>query len=174
MALHLDPALGRAYVNRAIAYIEKRACDKAIADCNEAIRLDPSNWEAYFTRGNASVGIKDFEKALADYKVARSLDSNAVEPRLEAAWLLASCPKLTLRNGKQAVELAREACELSNWKDANCLAILAAAYAECRDFKEAVKWQKKAIEVGFESKKYQDGAREYLKLYEEGKPVPKE
>lgn len=39
---------------------------------------------------------------------------------------------------------ARQACELTKWKQAALLDILAAGYAESRDFGQAVEWQEKA------------------------------
>ena len=46
------------------------------------------------------------------------------------AWVFATCPDHSFRNGPKAVELARRACELTNWKDANCRVALADAYLE--------------------------------------------
>ena len=46
---------------------------------------------------------------------------------------------------------------------------LAAAHAECGNFKEAVQWEKKAIELGV-AKHEAENARRRLKRYEEGKP----
>ena len=40
-----------AYCNRGVAYANKGDYDKAIADCNEAIRLDPKDAVAYCNRG---------------------------------------------------------------------------------------------------------------------------
>jgi hypothetical protein len=42
--------------------------------------------------------------------------------------------------------------------------------AESGKFKEAVKWEKKAIELGFDDKEEAENAQQRLKLYEEGKP----
>jgi hypothetical protein len=75
-----------------------------------------------------------------------------------------------LRDGKKAVEYARKACELTDWKNPDYLATLSAAFAETADFKEAVKWQMKALQA---TELEPDKAEEYrqrLKLFEEGKP----
>jgi tetratricopeptide (TPR) repeat protein len=94
-----------------------------------------------------------------------------------AAWICATCPDDKVRNGKEAVEYATKACELTEWKDASWVDTLAAAYAELGDFKAAVEWQEKAIGLGrqrsvsagiladFESR---------LKLYQEGRPYHQE
>jgi hypothetical protein len=75
-----------------------------------------------------------------------------------------------MRDGKRAVQLGTKACELSNWKSSVHLATLAAAHSECGDFSEAVKWQKKVIETGFDNNEDKEKAVKRLKLYEQGKP----
>ncbi len=85
------------------------------------------------------------------------------------AWLLAVCPERPLRDGEKAMRLAKKACELANWKSSYCLTTLAAAYAEAGDFEEAVKFQRKSIELGLPK----DGlelAHELLDLYKNKKP----
>jgi predicted Zn-dependent protease len=64
------------------------------------------------------------------------------------------------------------ACKLSEWKEANWVDTLAAAYAEAGDFDSAVKWQKEAINLLTEKEaaKWQAEFEERLKLYQSGKP----
>ena len=69
---------------------------------------------------------------------------------------------------------ARRACKLWGWKVAASVEALAAAHAECGDFKEAVKWQRKALEVGSADKAETEQARKRLGLYEGGKPYRSE
>jgi len=110
-----------------------------------------------------------YDKAVERYTKDIRLNPSDPDASNALAWLLATWPMDEGRDGKRAVELATKACELSNWKDAACLDTLAAAQAECGDFKQAIKWQKKAIELGV-SKGELEKARLRLKLYGEGKP----
>ena len=46
------------------------------------------------------------------------------------AWVLATSPDDNLRDGKRAIELAKQACEVTEYKQAHILSTLAAGYAE--------------------------------------------
>ena len=87
------------------------------------------------------------------------------------AWLRATCPTAEFRDGAKAVEQATKACELTNFKKANYVGTLAAAYAEAGDFDAAKKWQKNAIDLLTEKQQHlRPDFEERLKLYQSGKP----
>ena len=52
----------------------KQDLDRALSDCNEAIRADSGNAAAYVNRGNAFLSKSDFEHAFADFNAAIQLD----------------------------------------------------------------------------------------------------
>ncbi len=83
-------------------------------------------------------------------------------------WYLATCPDDKLRDGEEARARAYTACEGSNWRDPKDLDVVAAAYAECGQFEDAVKWQTKALELARESNK--GPYRQRLELYQAHKP----
>jgi WD40 repeat protein len=95
-----------------------------------------------------------------------------LESMNELAWLQATSSVADLRNGARAVEFATNACEVTNWKNADYVNTLAAAYAEVGDFDSAVKWQKEAINLLTEKEpsNWQAEFEERLKLYQSGKP----
>lgn len=86
------------------------------------------------------------------------------------AWMRATYPKDTLRNGAEAVEAARRACELTEWKDGRYIDTLAAAYAETGDFKQAVDFQEQALSKDKLEEGEAKEMRGRLVLYKEGKP----
>ncbi len=63
------------------------------------------------------------------------------------AWLRATCPVARVRNGKEAVEAATNACELTNWEKWEYIDALAGAFAEAGDFEKAVNYQEQAIQM---------------------------
>jgi lipoprotein NlpI len=52
----------------------KKDPDRALSDCNEALRADGSNAAAYLNRGNAYLNKSEFERAFGDFNAAIRLD----------------------------------------------------------------------------------------------------
>src|SRR5207244_8452289 len=117
--------------------------------------------DTYLRAGNQKDAVADYEEALK-----RDPDNSGVLNNL--AWLLSTSPDDSLRNGKRAIELASKACELTEYKQAHILSTLAAAYAQARDFKTALKWSAKAVELVSYNAKPQ--LRKEFERYKAGRP----
>jgi tetratricopeptide (TPR) repeat protein len=171
-AIQLDPKLTLAYSNRARAYRSMGNYDKAIADYGHAIQLDPRFALAYTNRSIAYQYKGEYEKAIEDYGHVIHLNPKDAQAYKNLAWLLATCPQASFRDGKKAVEYATKACELSEWKDHNAAKTLAAACAEVGDFDNAVKWESNYLETPNLSANDITEAKKRLALYQANKPTP--
>jgi len=169
-AIELSPKDAVYYNNRGFAYDQKGEYDQAISDYNKAIAIDPGYALAYCNRGLILAKKRDYNQAISDFNKALQIDSKYTRAYNGLAWLYATAKIPEFQNGKKAVELAIKACELSNWKNSNYLDTLAAAYARNNDFKNAVKWQEKALESCQANQKAE--FQERINLYRKGKPWP--
>ncbi len=138
------------------------------------ISMDGKNWKAYRIRGDAKLSVGNQKEAATDYKKALEyLESNNEERSgllNNLAWILATSPEDSLRDGQLSITLGKEACELTEYKEVHILSTLAAGYAENGDFEEAVKWSSRAVELG--SKENHDQLEQLeneLKSYHEKK-----
>jgi tetratricopeptide (TPR) repeat protein len=166
----LDPNDSRAFNNRGAVWAEKGKLKYAFADYEVALRLDPKYARAFSNRGSAYRRIGEYEKALKDLDEAIRLDPKLEIAYYNRAFLLAACPESKHRDGKKAIEDAKKACELSNWKSGANLEALATAYAEAGDYSKAVIWEKKAHEDRAYMRAYREGAEKRLKLFQRKKP----
>ncbi len=160
-----------AFIGRGRAWFSKEEYTKAVVDYTEAIRLDSKSADAFFGRGTARHLMKEYEKAIADYRESIRLNPKYSDALSNLASILSTCPRAKYRDGKLAVELATQACELTEWKDVIKIDVLACAYAEAGDFEKAMKYEKTAIErTDLDNEDNLDERRERLKLFEQKKP----
>ena len=78
------------------------------------------------------------------YLEAFKLDPEFTWSANNLAWLEATCPDSSVRNGPEAVTYALHACEKTCWHCWSFVDTLGAAYAECGDFESAVKCGERA------------------------------
>ncbi len=173
LAIRLEPDFVEAHNARGAFYNDKGFYELALVDCNDAIRLCPNFGEAYYNRGLAYYHRGDYDKAVTSYNEAIRLKPDYEWAYSNLAWLLSVCPDANVRNGAKALEYAKKACELSEWKDSVALSSLAAAYAEAGDFDNAVKWESKYLDSN-PPKDDLEKARQRLSLYEQKKPYHEE
>jgi len=173
-AIRLDPNFYQAYYNRGINHRECGRMYEAIQDFTEALRLNPKYAPAYVDRGAIYFHQKKLNEARTDWLNAlENIDGIEVEyrPRLlnDIAWQLATSPAI-LRDGKTAIRVATQACELTNWTRSDCVDTLAAAYAEAGDFSSAIACQNQAVQLADPSSEDYDSMKRRLRLYQDRKP----
>ena len=173
-AIQLNPKLAAAYMNRGVAYIRKLDYDRAVADYDHAIQLKPREAASYVNRGTAYLKKLDYEKAIADYEYAIQYNPWSPAVYKNLAWLLATCPRVSLRDGEKAVQHATKACVLLDWKDPGALRTLGATCAEAGEFDDAAKWQSQYLETAKLSSIEIAKAKSVLELYRAHKPYSEE
>jgi tetratricopeptide (TPR) repeat protein len=156
----------------ALAY-ENGEYEKAIELLTEAQETMPDNPSVYASRADCHSCLGDLEAALEDYERAIAIDPEYPDVRNALAWILATSREEKLRDPQRAIKLAREECERQEWKNANVLDTLAAAYAAAGNFSKAVDTQKKALELASDEG-LREACQERLKLYKAGRPYCQE
>jgi tetratricopeptide (TPR) repeat protein len=164
-----------AYDSLGICHRNLGDMEKAIEAFSHAIRLDAEDYHSRWHRGWIHHGLGKSVEALTDLREAQRLLRSyiAKQPNDTAfvqflAWTLATAPYGELRNGNEAVKLATDACQRTEWNNREALEVLAAAHAEAGDFVQAIAVQRKAIEIAAPSDR--EGAQVSLELFQSKKP----
>jgi tetratricopeptide (TPR) repeat protein len=127
--------------------LEKGNLDAAIEHSRAALLIQPNNADCHTVlaialdeKGQSVEAIKHYEKALEIFPQSVSALNNL-------AWLLATDSNASLRNGARAIQLARQANQLSGGTNALVLRTLAAAYAEAGQFGKAIESARTAMQL---------------------------
>lgn len=146
-AIELAPKVARTHVDLGISLDKLGQWQESLHEFEEAARLSP---DEPFTHSNLAIAYLKrgrVDEAVAQYREALRVYPNQAESLAGLAWLLATDPEASRRNGREALRLATQACKLSGLQDPNGLRVLAAAQAETNDFITAVATAEKALDL---------------------------
>jgi tetratricopeptide (TPR) repeat protein len=148
-AIKLDPSLWPAYYNRARLFLKQHKWELAVQDASMALRGGSWLTQSALLRANANRRLRNYKASLADLDRIIALQPTAtyLAALNSRAWLRATCPNASFRNGKQAVRDATVACRATLYKRAYLIDTLAVAYAEAGDFDSALRFEERAIAV---------------------------
>jgi Flp pilus assembly protein TadD len=171
-AIQLNPNDCNTLDNLGVALTAKGQFDEAIEHYRQAIQINSKRPEIFFHLGMTLDQLGRTREAIAQYREALSLNPNLTGPLNNLAWVLATCSDDELRDGAEAVRLAEHACELTHYGEPLFIGTLAAAYAECGRFPEAVTTAEKAEQLATAagSKDLAGKIVQLLELYRAGKP----
>ena len=171
-ALKLNPGAAEIYNNRGHTYLRKGELDQAIRDLNQALKLNPRDAKAYNNRAKAYSRKERYDLAISDFGKVIALDPTHAHAYNNLAWILATHEDEPVRDGERAVQLAKKACELTDYKNPVSLDTLAAAYAQLGQFDEAVKIATRAMRLARATKneKIAKDIQSRLELYKDKRP----
>jgi tetratricopeptide (TPR) repeat protein len=144
-ALAIKPDYAEAHNNLGYSLLQIGRVDEAIIHYQEALALQPKSADACECLGNAFRQKGMAAEAMACYQKAIELQPQFIPAQINLAWMLATWPAPSVRNGGEAVALAEQANQFSKGNDPLILRTLAAAYAEAGRFPEAVLTAKQAL-----------------------------
>lgn len=136
--------------------------DAAIASWREALAIDPNYAEAHLRLAHTLSARGENAEALTHWREGLQGQASDMQALVEAAWVLATSADASLRNGREALALAVRALQLktesksrtkeknldvaeSGAAEAAILDTLAAAYAECGRYADAVLTARRAL-----------------------------
>jgi Flp pilus assembly protein TadD len=138
----------------------------------EALRLRPVDAHAHERLGLLAQNRGQTADAVAHYRTALKFNTALPSTLNNLSWILATSPDPNLRDGDEAVRLAKRACTLTGNDRAVLVGTLAAAYAEAGKFKEAIATAERAKALATAAGQDQVAAKneQLLQLYRQGKP----
>ncbi|MGD1083140.1 MAG: tetratricopeptide repeat protein [Verrucomicrobiota bacterium] len=172
-ALQIKPDLEDARHNLGMAYFQKGDLEKAIECYQEAIKINPRSADAYANLGLAFFKKREIKQAVDTWEKALVIKPEQLFVLNNLAWLLATTPDASLRDGARAVTLAKQADQLGGNSNPMMLHTLAAAYAETGDYALAAATARRGLDLAVEQKNNALAAtlQREIQLYEAQTPL---
>ncbi len=146
-AVALKPGKAEFLNNLGVAINKQGNFEKGIRYIKQAFDLDPGNTDVCLTLARQYIKKSRWREALAAYRQGLSAAPENIYISFHLAWLLATAPQENIRDGKTALKMAQKMAQAADYRNPKILDVLAAAYAETGNFKEAAEWIERAIEL---------------------------
>jgi tetratricopeptide (TPR) repeat protein len=171
-AMRRDPKAEKPRLQLAAAEFKRNDLEKSARTLAELLRQHPQNTDALYLLGQIFERKDNYGEAVKLYRRALEIDPESEPIANNLAWILATSADESIRDGAEAVRVAKPICERDGYKKFEFVDTLAAACAEAGNFDEAVRLAQDAYDAALEANKLdmaeQIGSR--LRLYEAGQP----
>jgi Flp pilus assembly protein TadD len=167
-AIRVRPDYTAAHHDLGVVLDEQGKTGEAVQRFEQGLRTRPDDLPLHCALAAIARRRGDVRTEVQHLRRIVELDPGNLPAANSLAWILATSDDDSLRNGKQALQLARRCAKATGHEQAGALDTLAAAFAETGDFAEAVRWQTQAVELAQQPEKAE--LRSRLELYEVGKP----
>jgi tetratricopeptide (TPR) repeat protein len=170
-ALRINPLSVETHYILGRFLLEQGHADEALPELQTAIEIRPHFASCEEALGSTYEALGNSQEALAHWRKAHLIESDRVSATLGVAWVLATSPDASVRNGGEAVSLAERANNATP-EDPNVLDTLGAAYAENGQFAKATDSAARALDLAVSRGNAQQAAdiRVRLSLYKSDKP----
>ena len=172
-AVNLRPENAPAHDNLAKAFLQKGQVAKAMVHYRKLLEIQPDNSEARNILGTVLIRQGRVREAIEQWQETLTVEPENGNAKSNLAWVFATYPEESVRNGTQAVQLAEQALKLSGGKNPIIFRTVAAAYAESGRFSEAIETAQHGFKLATEQGNA-DLANEfqsYILLYRAGNPL---
>jgi tetratricopeptide (TPR) repeat protein len=171
-AIRLNPDFAEAKAAMGESLLAMGLRKQAKIYLKKAIATDTLLARAYFYLGEIYLLERAFDHAVATFYAGLKADPQNARIAFRMAWLLATVPEPSLRDGAEAVRLAEWVNQKTNSSSPEVLDILSAAYAENGDFEKAVEAAEMAYAAAKKARNHQlaEDIRARKKLYAKRKP----
>ena len=146
-AIDVRPENAPAHDNLAKALLRKGQVVEAMVHYRKFLEIEPENVEARNTLGTALIQQGRVREAIDQWQDALAIQPENGNAASNLAWVFATCPEDSIRDGRHAVELAEKALRISGGKIPMIYKVLAAAYAESGRFADAIETAQRGAEL---------------------------
>jgi len=172
-AIDLRPENGPAHDNLAKALLQKGQVTEAMVHYRKFLEIEPQNVEARNIVGTALIQQGRVREAVDQWQGALAIQPDNGNAASNLAWVFATCPEDSIRDGARAVELGEKALRISGGKIPMIHKVLAAAYAESGRFADAIETAQRGAELATTQGNPALAAEleSNIALYQSGKPL---
>jgi tetratricopeptide (TPR) repeat protein len=174
LAILPDNAVFRNNLGKAL--LSKGQQHEAMVQFQKVLGNNPLNPKANYYLGIVLFQNGRVDEAIAHFQMALESQpdfTDAWNSLDHTAWLLATSPETSVRNGPRALTLARQLARLSRGNNPVNLDTLAAAYAETGQFAEAIDATQQALALALSQNNtaLANTLRQHIKLFQAGSPL---
>ena len=172
-ALRIEPRDAAVHSSMGVFYLEMGDVKESLRYLQKALELEPNFDDAHYNLGNTYLQMGRASDAIYHYDKALERNPDDTEALNNLAWILATWPDATQRDGRKALVLAERADSLTRRQNQIIEATLAAAYAEVGRFADAKDSAEHAIQLAIRegNQARADSIRAQRDTYASGSPM---